>query len=324
MLLVSIASAAQQGTAARPKPQPKAQPKAPAAAAQPKAPAAATQPTPATAPAAAGAPTKETVEAFLKRMFGYEENIAFRVAELRPAADTGLTEALVVVNTPQGQQGMRFFITPDGRHAIAGDLMPFGTDPFATSRELLKKEAFGPTKGAKDSPLLLVEFADLQCPACKQAQPNLSKLQADFPQARFVFQNFPLENMHPWASRAAAYVDCLQRESNDAAWAFMESVFNQQSQITDANLAERLDGAVKAAGADPAKISACAQSPDTKARVQRSIELARQLNVSATPTLFVNGRPVGNLAGPDYDALKSIVQFELEQATKGAGAGSKN
>jgi len=156
---------------------------------------------PASAEASQGAdttgPSTATVEAFLKRMFGYNENLAFKVSSIKPTGAQGISEVTAVVNTPQGQQILRFFVTGDGEHAIMGELLPFGVDPFAKNRALLKKEAFGASKGPADAPMQIIEFADLECPACKQALPMVQRLQQDFPTARFIFQSFPLETIHP-------------------------------------------------------------------------------------------------------------------------------
>ncbi len=169
----------------------------------------AAEPTPQAA--STSVPSEATVDAFLKRMFGYNENLTFKVSSVKPTDAAGISEAVAVVNTPQGQQLLRFFITSDGEHAIMGDMVPFGADPFVKARTALKKQAFGPSKGPKDAALEIVEFADLECPACKNALPAVEKLQADFPQARFVFQSFPLEQLHPWATMAAQYLDCMAK-----------------------------------------------------------------------------------------------------------------
>ena len=68
----------------------------------------------------------------------------------------------------------------------------------------------GPSRGPADAPVTLVEFSDLQCPHCKEAQPTIDKLMAEEKNARLVFQNFPLP-AHDWAAKAAYYGDCIGR-----------------------------------------------------------------------------------------------------------------
>lgn len=273
------------------------------------------------AEAPAGMPTEQTVNAFLKTMFGYDPNLVFKVAEIKPAKAAGLSEVAVVVSTPQGQQLTRFFVSSDGHHAIMGDIMPFGPDPFAEARTQLQKHAFGPSKGPEDAAVTIVEFGDLQCPACKQAQPTIEKLLTEVPNSRLIFQSFPLEELHPWAGRASRYSDCLLRtKSNDAAWTFIGAVYAHQGEITESNVDEKLNRYITMSGGEPAAIAACAKAPETEERMKRGAELAQELGVTGTPTLFVNGRSISSINNASYDMLKAVVEF---MATHQTGATTK-
>ena len=55
-------------------------------------------------------------------------------------------------------------------------------------------------------------------------------MQSENPNVRVIFQNFPLEKLHPWALRAALYVDCLKTNS-DVAWKFIDTVYAHQEEI---------------------------------------------------------------------------------------------
>jgi protein-disulfide isomerase len=284
---------------------------APKGAAKTTAPAAAPKPeTPANTEAKL--PDEATVKAFYDRMFGFQPNLSFKVAEIKWSEVPGIAEVTAIASTPEGQQVAKLFVASDGKHAISGDMIPFGADPFADNRATLK-QAFGPVRGSAAPEITLVEFADLQCPACKSAQPTIEKLLSETPKARLIFQSFPLETLHPWARQAANYLDCMSRTDNQGALTFMEAVFSHQGEITKENATEKLNNYAQMGKADPAKIAACAVSPATQERVQKSIDLGKQLKVSATPTLFVNGRPIGNLGGLPYETLKALVDFDTNQ-----------
>jgi len=284
-----------------------------------------------TATLPADAPTQAVSEAFFKRMFGYDPNLQVKVVNIAASPIAELYDVTAVFATPEGQQATHFFISRDQKHAIAGDMLPFGADPFADERQQLAKSAFGPTKGHADSKVLIVEFADLECPSCKDAAPTMEKLRAEFPQARFVFQSFPLSQLHPWAVRASSYLDCIARSNQDQAFTFTEAVFTHQKDIEtavrktdaagkttvdDAAVTEALKHYTDLSGADPAKTQTCAESSETAERITRSELLARSLNVTGTPTLFVNGRRIGNPGSVPYEALKAVISFEFEQAAK--------
>jgi protein-disulfide isomerase len=154
----------------------------------------------------------------------------------------------------------------------------------------------------------------MQCPHCAKAAPAIEQLLAQEPDARFVFQNFPLP-AHNWAEKAAGYVDCVGRSSiggaaNDAVWKFIQKTFDEQDNITESNADEKLKAIATASGANAGEISACAAKPDTKARIQASVALGKSVGVTGTPALFINGR---NASGAPVEAQKKIVDFQASQ-----------
>ncbi len=285
------------------------------------------------APAAvAGGPTVEVAEAYFKRMFGYDSNIQVKVPSITASAIPDLFDVVAVFLTPEGQQIAHFYVSRDMKHAIAGELLSFGADPFLQDRQELARSAFGPSRGPANAKLLLVEFADLECPSCKEAQPVMRKLHDDFPEARFVFQSFPLDQLHPWAIPAASYLDCIARSNQAQAFTFIDSVYSHQKDIEadvrktgltgkvsidKAALTEHMRSYTEASGADPAAMQACAEAPATLERVLRSQTLAKTLGVTGTPTLFVNGRRIDSRGLGQYEALKNVISFEAELAEKG-------
>jgi protein-disulfide isomerase len=115
---------------------------------------------------------------------------------IQKTAVDGVSRVVVYVGEKTGKQkpgALAFFSLPDGKHIIAGDdIIPFGDHPYADYRAKLQQSADGPYRGSASKDLELVEFADFQCPHCKEAQANMDKLATDFPKARIVFQNYPL------------------------------------------------------------------------------------------------------------------------------------
>jgi protein-disulfide isomerase len=265
-------------------------------------------------PAAAAVvlPSEDTVNAFMQQTFGYESQLTWKISSIKPAPAQGLAQVDVVLATPQGQQISRFYVSPDGQHAVVGDIIPFGPKPFEPVKRILEKGISGPARGPKNSPVTVVEFGDLQCPACKAAQPGIEALIASEPNARFVFQNFPLE-MHNWAAKGAAYADCVAQVSNEAFWKFIAKTYEIQSDITAANADEKLTALADGAGVKGADIAGCATTPVTKAHIDASLALGKEVNVTGTPTLFINGRSIGNVSSVPADTLKALVDFAAKQ-----------
>ena len=261
---------------------------------------------------AAGLPTEATVDAFLKQQFGYEADLSWKIVSIRPSGIGSLAEVTVVLASQQGQQSTRFYVAPDGEHALVGEVIPFGARPFDPVKKILEKGITGPTRGPKDAPVTIVEFGDLQCPACKAAQPTIEALVAAEPNARFVFQNFPLE-MHNWAAKGAAYADCVGRASNDAFWKFVSKTYETQADITADTADEKLTAIADGAGVKGTDIAACAAKPETRARVDASLALGKAVEVTGTPTLFINGRKVGSFDARMSEVYKSLVEFAAKE-----------
>jgi len=268
---------------------------------------------PAAGDPAANLPSEATVDSFLQQTFGYQSDLSWKISSIRPSGVASLAEVTVVLATQQGQQLSRFYVSPDGMHALTGEIIPFGAKPFDPAKKILEKGITGPERGPKDAPVTIVEFGDLQCPACKAAQPGIEALIAAEPNARFVFQNFPLE-MHNWAAKGAAYADCVGRASSDAFWKFVAKTYETQADVTAENADEKLTALADGAGVKGSEIAACATKAETKAHIDASIALGRSVEVTATPTLFINGRKIGSFDARMGDAYKSLVEFAAKQS----------
>ena len=281
--------------------------------AAPKKPATAAQPAKPAAAAKTALPTDDEVEIYMKRNFGYDPAIIWKVLEIKESPVPGLAEIVVSMN--KGEP-FHFYFAAGQQIAIIGQVLPFGPNPFASAREKLRG-ATGPSKGGENAPIQIVEFSDLECPHCKAAQPIAEKLMTDFPQVRFVFQQYPLPaSMHPWALKAAEYADCAAQTDKAAFWKYIDAIFDAQGGIALATADDKLKELATSSGLDGEKIAACAAKPETEARVNKSHELGDALGVSQTPTVFVNGRMVLGLSGIPYDNLKTLVQFEIDHAGK--------
>src|SRR5271165_31813 len=175
-LTLTAAAVAQTGAAAKPKTTTPAKPHAAAASAS----------------AEAELPSEEEVNAFLQAQVGWSPQTTWKITSIKPSKAAGLAEVNVQMSSPQGQGGQTFFVSADHKHAVFGDIVPFGRHPFAETRLELEKKAKGPSRGPATAPVTIVEFSDLQCPHCKEAAPTVEKLLTENPNIHFIFQSFPL------------------------------------------------------------------------------------------------------------------------------------
>jgi protein-disulfide isomerase len=265
----------------------------------------------------ASAPSKDVINAFLQSSWGYDESRIWQVQAILKTPVEGISKVVIVVGDKNGKQkpsALQFFALPDGKHIIAGDdVLPFGEHPFAEYRAALQQRADGPYRGSASKDLELVEFADFQCPHCKEAQANMDKLAVDFPKARIVFQSYPLARIHPASVAAAAYGVCVAKQGGSTAFfTYAAAVYEGQDGLNTADGATlTMNSAVTKAGLDPAKIKACSLLPETGAAVEASVKLAQDLNINQTPVLVINGRQVP-IGGVPYETLKQIVDYQIK------------
>lgn len=248
---------------------------------------------------------------------GFDANNMWQVQAIQKTQIAGISKVTVFVGDKTGKQQpyrFAFFTTPDGQHIIVGDrIIPFGEHPYQEYRTLLQQKANGPYRGAAAKDLEMVEFADFQCPHCKAAQANMDKLVADFPKARIVFENDPLPSIHPQSEKAAEYAVCVAKMGGSSAFfQFAGAVFDGQDGLSTPDGATlTLNSSTTKAGLDPEKVAACAATPATKAEVEASMQLSKDLDINQVPTLVVNGREIP--ANAPYETLKEIIEFQAKQ-----------
>ena len=264
----------------------------------------------------ATSPTKETVSAFLNANWGYDSDRMWQVQAILKTEVEGVSKVVVFAGDRTGKQQpsvLQFFVLSDGKHIISGDsILPFGDKPFADLRAIMQQKADGPYRGSPSKELELVEFADLQCPHCKEAQANMDKLQVDFPKARIVTQLDPLASIHPEAEHATAFAICANKlGASTAFFQFVAAVFDGQDGLASADGAVlTLNSAVTKAGLDPAKVTVCAADKAVIDQVKAGEKLADSIGINEVPTLVVNGRSIP--ANIPYEVLKKIIEFQAK------------
>ncbi len=265
----------------------------------------------------ADSPSVATVDSYLHAMVGFDPNRMWRVAAIQKTAAAGVSKVTVLISErgPNAKVlSAVFFVLPDGKHLIGADAQNvtlFGATPFADNRALLEARADGPARGAAGKQLLLVEFADLQCPHCKDAQATMERLAQDFPGARIVYQPFPLTDIHPYAFEAAAYGLCVAKQKPDGFSAYQQAVYDTQGGLLPDSYAQILKNAVIKAGADPVTVAACASSDAVKSSVTESVKLGNEVGVDQTPMLALNGRLLA-LGSVPYETLKSLIAYQAQ------------
>lgn len=168
-----------------------------------------------------------------------------------------------------------------------------------------------PSKGSPGAAVVLVEFADFQCPACRAARPILEDaLKKHDGQARLVFKNFPL-SIHQYGEKLARAARAAQNQGK--FWEMYGALFDNQERISP----PVIDELAKGLGLDMAKFQKDMDSEAVADSVSRDRKQGERLDLQSTPTLFINGRLfTGTQDFPEE--LEDWINLEVELVGGGA------
>ena len=218
----------------------------------------------------------------------------------------------ITLDNGDRKQEVPFLLAKDGKSLLRMTKLDLSKDPY---EEVMRKiDTTGrPTRGNKNAKVVAVNYDDFECPYCsrmhEQLFPTLFKEYGD--RVLFIYKDFPLVEIHPWAVHAAVNANCLAAQNNQAYWDFADYIHANQKQVNqeksqDARFAA-LDRITLEQGQkhnlDIPKLQACVKEQKDDA-VKASMHEANALKVSATPTMFVNGEKVdGALPLPELRAV---------------------
>src|SRR5450432_4215804 len=164
-----------------------------------------------------------------------------------------------------------------------------------------------PAKGPAGAPVVLVEFADFECPACGAARPLLDELYKTYEgQMRFVFKNFPL-SIHQYAEKAARAGVAAHKQNK--FWEMHAVLFDNQQHLEQPNV-ELL---AKSIGLDMPRFLADRDSEAAADFVARDRKQGERLEISSTPSIFINGRKFEG-SGDFKEDLEDWVTLEIQMS----------
>lgn len=260
----------------------------------------------------ASAPANEaqllkSTEAFLRNLFAWGPQFDVKLGPLAPSASPDFyTVPVRVTYTGQTDEGT-VYVSKDGKSLLRGDMFNTSADPFAADRAKIHLDG-NPSIGPADARVTVVEYSDFQCPHCRGLYVNLKTIEPQYPQVRFVFKDFPITQIHPWAETAAIGARCAFMQSPAAFWTVHNSIFDNQDVISAENVYEKLVEYAGQAGLDADSFKACLASDAAKKAVEANRDEGVALGVNSTPTVYVNGRPA---IGGDKNMIEQFIKFEL-------------
>ncbi len=264
----------------------------------------------------------QLVERHVRAHYSLPPEMKILVGPTRPSEFPNYDALTVTFDSGKGKkQDFEFLLAKDHKTLLRVTRMDLSQDPYA---EIMKKiDVRGrPTRGNKDAKVIAVNYDDFECPFCARLHqelfPEIFKEYGD--RVLFVYKDFPLEEIHPWAVHAAVDANCLGAQNNEAYWDFADYVHANQHSINsqkghDAQAAELDKVATFQAtkhNLDGNKLLACLKTQDEKA-VRASMQEGEGLGINATPAMFVNGQKIDGAVPPDE------VRAVLDRALRDAG-----
>lgn len=163
--------------------------------------------------------------------------------------------------------------------------------PPAPARVVSKVALAGsPSLGRSEAPVTMVEFSDYQCPFCRRyfdaTLPAIKKEYVDTGKVRYVFRDFPIDQIHPQARKASEAARCAGDQGK--YWEMHDLLFRNQQALQ----VERLKAHAKGLGLDTAAFDDCLDKGKHGAVVQKSYEDGVAAGVRGTPAFFI-GRTRG-------------------------------
>jgi protein-disulfide isomerase len=282
---------------------------------------AAPNPAPSTSATSAPSDITRSIERHVRAQYTLPPDVNVIVGPLRPSEFANYDALTVTFSSPTRKQDFSFLLSHDHKTLIRLSRFDLTTDPYA---ETMKKiDVNGrPTRGNKDAKVTLVNFDDFECPFCSRVHatifPGLFKEYGD--RVLFIYKDYPIDEIHPWAIHAAVDANCLAAQNNDAYWEYADYLHNNGNAVSsqknpdgwNAELDKLATLQAQKHDLDVPKLQACLKAQDEKT-VRASIHEGETLGVEATPTMFINGRKLDGAVPADE------IRTVLDQALNDAG-----
>jgi len=260
------------------------------------------------------------VERQVRSYYNIPPEVKVTLGPLRPSEFPNYDALTISLAGGSKKQDVEFLLAKDGKSLIRFTKLDITKDPYA---EVMKKiDVTGrPTRGNKDAKVVAVNFDDFECPFCSRMHqtlfPELFKEYGD--KVLFIYEDYPLATIHPWATHAAVNANCLAAQNSDAYWDFADYIHANQKEVNAEKKGDPqfavLDKDTLQQGQkhnlDMTTLQACIKTQNEDA-VKQSVKQGDSLGIDATPTMFVNGQRVDGAL--PIDEVREVLDRALTQA----------
>src|SRR3989344_9382158 len=171
-----------------------------------------------------------------------------------------------------------------------------------SSQNLVKEDSN--TLGSKEAKVVIVEFSDFECPACRAANPIVKEITKEYgDKILFAYRHFPLVATHKYALKAAEAAEAAGEQGK--FWEYLDILFENQENLKTDDLKKYAQDL----GLDIKKFEEALNSGKFKDKVTSDMDDGENLGVSSTPTFFINEQMHKGVL--PYDQFKELIEKEL-------------
>ena len=169
-------------------------------------------------------------------------------------------------------------------------------------------------RGNPDAPVTLEEFGDFQCPPCGQFSGFVEELLKEYDsRLRVIFRNFPL-SVHEHAHDAALAAEAAGLQGK--FWQMHDTLYREQEAWSKApNTRELFESYAGTIGLNVDQFRKDMDSDKVRERIDSDHALADSLGVKATPTLFINNRPL-DPKDKNPEGVRASINAALKEKSK--------
>lgn len=150
------------------------------------------------------------------------------------------------------------------------------------------------TEGNPDAKVVILEYADYQCPGCNAAASAIRETLAKYSDdVLLIYRNFPLPSLHPNARSASAAAEAAGLQ--DRFWEMHDMLFDKKDEWANASVDSRTAYFVSYAetlGLDTDQFTADMNSDQVAKKIDYDTAIAKQQGLTGTPSIFINGEKV--------------------------------
>ncbi len=258
------------------------------------------------------------IEVTVRTEFGLPQDYDVAIGARKPSSFSGYDDLSITVGHAGHSQVIDYLISADNKKLARLNTFDLTKDPGSDI-----DVAGRPIRGNPAAKVTVINFDDLECPFCARMHQSLFPATLDRykDKVRFIYKDFPLEEIHPWALHASVDANCLAAQNSEIYWSYVDYLHSHGDEVTGPDRDTKksfaaLDRIARQeatiAKLDTTALDACMAKQD-ETEVNNSLKEAAVLGLDGAPALFVNGERI-NGAVPEEQ-----VWIAIDRALRAAG-----